>query len=130
MEGVTPERTANSLYLMFRWRQRFWNLSTTASLIPMPLTSRTWYLLLRWRVYAFAYIPDRCYTVLGVIRCNGSRTSTALWCPMPPPGRCCAFGTFWRDDALSDETCFAKIEAIVSLLEELGVDCGSRHDFG
>lgn len=34
------------------------------------------------------------------------------------------------DDALSDETCFAKIEAIVSLLEELGVDCGSRHDFG
>ena len=34
------------------------------------------------------------------------------------------------DDAPSDEACFAKIEAIVSLLEELGVDCGSRHDFG
>lgn len=34
------------------------------------------------------------------------------------------------DNALSDETCFAKIEAIVSLLEELGVDCGSRLDFG
>ena len=67
VEGVTPERTANSLYLMFRWRQRFWNLSTTASLIPMPLTSRTWYLLLRRRVYALAYIPDRCYTVPGVI---------------------------------------------------------------
>lgn len=49
---------------------------------------------------------------------------------MPPPGRCCAFGTILADDALSDETCFAKIEAIVSLLEELGVDCGSRHDFG
>ena len=34
------------------------------------------------------------------------------------------------DDALSDETCFARIEAIVSLLEDLGVDCGGRHDFG
>lgn len=34
------------------------------------------------------------------------------------------------DGSLSDETCFSKIEAIVSLLEELGVDCGGRHDFG
>lgn len=34
------------------------------------------------------------------------------------------------DETLSDETCFQKIEAIVSLLEELGVDCGGRHDFG
>lgn len=34
------------------------------------------------------------------------------------------------DDSLSDGTCFWKIEAIVSLLEELGVDCGGRHDFG
>lgn len=34
------------------------------------------------------------------------------------------------DGSLSDETCFWKIEAIVSLLEELGVDCGGRHDFG
>lgn len=34
------------------------------------------------------------------------------------------------DDSLSDETCFWKIEAVVSLLEELVVDCGGRHDFG
>lgn len=34
------------------------------------------------------------------------------------------------DETLSDETCFQKIEAIVSLLEELGIRCGSRHDFG
>lgn len=34
------------------------------------------------------------------------------------------------DGSLSDPDCFSKIEAIVSLLEELGVDCGGRHDFG
>lgn len=34
------------------------------------------------------------------------------------------------DETLSDETCFAKIEAVVSLLEELGIRCGGRHDFG
>ena len=34
------------------------------------------------------------------------------------------------DETLSDETCFAKIEAVVSLLEELGIGCGGRHDFG
>lgn len=34
------------------------------------------------------------------------------------------------DETLSDETCFAKIEAVVSLLEELGICCGGRHDFG
>lgn len=34
------------------------------------------------------------------------------------------------DDTLSDETCFAKIEAIVRLLESLGISCGGRHDFG
>ena len=34
------------------------------------------------------------------------------------------------DDGLSDPACFAKIEAIVSLLGELGVSCGGRHDFG
>ena len=33
-------------------------------------------------------------------------------------------------DILADETCFQKIEAIVTLLEGLGVDCGGRHDFG
>ena len=34
------------------------------------------------------------------------------------------------DDTLSDESCFQRIEAIVSLLEDLGIDCGGRHDFG
>ena len=32
-------------------------------------------------------------------------------------------------DSLSDETCFAKIEAVVSVLEDLGIHCGGRHDF-
>ena len=35
-----------------------------------------------------------------------------------------------RDDTLSDESCFHKIEAIISLYEELGISTGSRHDFG
>lgn len=34
------------------------------------------------------------------------------------------------DDTLSDEECFRKIEAIVSLLEEAGISSGGRHDFG
>lgn len=34
------------------------------------------------------------------------------------------------DDTLSDETCFQRIEAIVTLLEDLGISCGPRHDFG
>ena len=33
------------------------------------------------------------------------------------------------DDSLSDETCFAKIEAVISVLEDLGISCGGRHDF-
>ena len=33
------------------------------------------------------------------------------------------------DDALDDPACFARIEAIVSLLEDLGIGCGGRHDF-
>lgn len=33
------------------------------------------------------------------------------------------------DDSLSDENCFHRIEAIVTLLEDLGIDCGSRRDF-
>ena len=35
-----------------------------------------------------------------------------------------------QDDSLSDPECFAKIEEIVCALEEIGVHCGSRHDFG
>lgn len=34
------------------------------------------------------------------------------------------------DDSLSDAECFARIEAIVALLEDLGISCGGRHDFG
>lgn len=33
------------------------------------------------------------------------------------------------DDTLSDESCFQKIEAVVCLLEDLGIGCGERHDF-
>ena len=35
-----------------------------------------------------------------------------------------------KDDSLSDKECFAKIEEIVCVFEELGSDCGERHDFG
>ena len=35
-----------------------------------------------------------------------------------------------RDGTLSDAECFAKIERIVCILEENGIDTGNRHDFG
>lgn len=35
-----------------------------------------------------------------------------------------------RDDSLDDAQCFYKIEKIISTLEELGSDGGSRHEFG
>ena len=35
-----------------------------------------------------------------------------------------------EDDTLSDKECFGKIEEIVCVLEDLGSDAGSRHDFG
>lgn len=35
-----------------------------------------------------------------------------------------------RDDTLSDPECFAKIEAVVSVLEEAGIHTGARHDWG
>lgn len=34
-----------------------------------------------------------------------------------------------KDDNLNDKECFQKIEAIVSMFEEIGSDCGCRHDF-
>lgn len=34
-----------------------------------------------------------------------------------------------EDDSCIDEECFMKIEKIVCLLEDLGSDGGSRHDF-
>ena len=35
-----------------------------------------------------------------------------------------------QDERLTDEECFAKIEEIVCVLESVGSDGGSRHDFG
>ena len=35
-----------------------------------------------------------------------------------------------KDDALSDEACFYKIEEIVREFERIGSGCGGRHDFG
>ncbi|MCI8398197.1 MAG: hypothetical protein HFF90_02185 [Oscillibacter sp.] len=34
------------------------------------------------------------------------------------------------NEALDDPACFRKIEEIVSVYESLGLDGGSRHDFG
>ena len=34
------------------------------------------------------------------------------------------------DVTLDDPECFHRIEAIVSLLEDMGLSCGGRHDFG
>ena len=34
------------------------------------------------------------------------------------------------DDAMDDPECFHRIEAIVSLLEDMGLSCGGRHDLG
>ena len=34
------------------------------------------------------------------------------------------------DDTLEDPECFQRIEAIVSLLEDMGISCGGRHEFG
>ena len=35
-----------------------------------------------------------------------------------------------EDDSLEDEDCFERIEALVCLYEEMGSECGTRHDFG
>ena len=34
------------------------------------------------------------------------------------------------DDQLDDKECFERIEKIVQALENAGVNCGNRHDFG
>ena len=34
------------------------------------------------------------------------------------------------DDTLDDPACFARIEDIVYLLADLGINCGRRDDFG
>ncbi len=35
-----------------------------------------------------------------------------------------------QDDSLSDRECFTHIEGLVCVLEDSGIDCGNRHDFG
>ena len=42
----------------------------------------------------------------------------------------CRIQGILKDDTLSDQDCFQKIEEIVSVFEESGASCGSRHDFG
>lgn len=42
----------------------------------------------------------------------------------------CGIRKILRDDSLSDPECFRYIEAIVRLYEDMGLDCGNRHDFG
>ena len=34
-----------------------------------------------------------------------------------------------RDESLDDKTCFMKIEKIISVFEEIGSNCGNRHDY-
>ena len=35
-----------------------------------------------------------------------------------------------QDETLNDRECFLRIEEIVCCLEDLGLSCGIRHDFG
>ncbi len=35
-----------------------------------------------------------------------------------------------QDDSLTDEQCFTQIEEVICVLEKIGSDGGSRHDFG
>lgn len=59
-----------------------------------------------------------------------SRNFIAVWCLTPQGRTLKKILEIIRDDTLSDEICFHKIEAIISLYEELGISTGSRHDFG
>ena len=52
------------------------------------------------------YLENRCFEVLGRIR------------------------EILADDSLDDPECFQRIEKIVHELENIGIDCGPRHDFG
>jgi len=42
----------------------------------------------------------------------------------------CRIRAILDEDSLSDGECFERIEAIVMALENIGMDGGSRHDFG
>lgn len=41
----------------------------------------------------------------------------------------CEIKGILEDDSLDDTDCFWRIEKIVTVLEELGLDAGTRHDF-
>lgn len=53
-----------------------------------------------------AIVQDRCYQAL------------------------CRIKEILEDDSMDDPECFSRIEKIVCVIEELGCDAGSRHDFG
>lgn len=57
-------------------------------------------------VDATAIVRDRCYQAL------------------------CNIKEILEDDTLEDPECFYKIEEIVCVLEDLGSNAGTRHDFG
>ena len=42
----------------------------------------------------------------------------------------CRIKEILEDDSIEDPECFWRIEEIVMVLEGLGLDAGSRHDFG
>lgn len=42
----------------------------------------------------------------------------------------CRIKAILEDDGLDDPECFRRIEGIVMVLEDLGSDAGTRHDFG
>ena len=57
-------------------------------------------------VDAVAIVHDKCYQTL------------------------CQIKRILEDETLEDPDCFWKIEEIVCVLEKLGTDAGTRHDFG
>ena len=38
--------------------------------------------------------------------------------------------TILADDSMEDPECFERIEQIVCAMESIGLNCGSRHDYG
>lgn len=42
----------------------------------------------------------------------------------------CQIKAVLEDDTMDDPECFARIERIVCVLEEMGLDADMRHDFG
>ena len=41
----------------------------------------------------------------------------------------CQIRKIIADDSLDDKECFWRIEKIVRVFEDIGADCGGRHDF-